>query len=295
MRSSPLPFPLGLERVDGPPALSQTGLMGSLYIVSWNINSVRLRAPNVAAFVNAEAPDVICLQETKCLDAEYPVKAFEEMGLKHLAFKGQRGGHHGVAIASRFPIEPLEAPALCREGHARVVAGRIKGVEVHNIYLPAGGDVPDPDKNDKFAHKLDFLKKLGTQYSKLQKATDDPRILVGDLNVAPHEQDVWSHKQLLKIVSHTPIETELLEASRKKGGFTDIARHLHADDQKLYTWWSYRAKDWAASNRGRRLDHIWANGSALDKVMAETYAIHLGWRGGYKPSDHAPISIRLNV
>ena len=269
--------------------------MGSLHIVSWNINSVRLRAPHVAAFVEAEAPDVICLQETKCLDAEYPVKAFEAMGLKHLALKGQRGGHHGVAIASRFPIEPVPAPPLCREGHARVVAARIKGVEIHNIYLPAGGDIPDPDKNDKFAHKLDFLKKLGTQYAKLQKASDTPRILVGDLNVAPHEQDVWSHKQLLKIVSHTPVETELLEKSRKKGGFTDIARAHHADDQKLYTWWSYRAKDWAASNRGRRLDHIWANGSAFDKVMAETYAIHLGWRGGYKPSDHAPISIRMKT
>jgi len=207
--------------------------MSSLRIVSWNINSVRLRAPNVAAFVEAEAPDIICLQETKCLDQEFPAKAFEAMGMKHLALHGQRGGHHGVAIASRFPIEEVSPPKLCREGHARVVAGRIKGIEVHNIYLPAGGDVPDPEKNDKFAHKLDFLKKLGSQYAKLEKASSAPRVLVGDLNVAPHEQDVWSHKQLLKIVSHTPIETELLEKSRKKGGFTDIARAVHEDGQKL--------------------------------------------------------------
>ncbi len=273
--------------------MSQTLVMSSLRIVSWNINSVRLRAPNVAAFVEAEAPDIICLQETKCLDQEFPAKAFEAMGMKHLALHGQRGGHHGVAIASRFPIEEVASPKLCREGHARVVAGRIKGVEVHNIYLPAGGDVPDPEKNDKFAHKLDFLKKLGSQYAKLEKASSAPRVLVGDLNVAPHEQDVWSHKQLLKIVSHTPIETELLEKSRKKGGFTDIARAIHGDEQKLYTWWSYRAKDWAASNRGRRLDHIWANEAAMKKVDRGSYAIHLGWRGGFKPSDHAPLSIRL--
>ena len=266
--------------------------MVSLNLVSWNINSVRLRAPTVAAFVDAKAPDVICLQETKCLDAEFPAKAFQEMGLPHLALRGQRGGHHGVAIASRFPIEPMEPPKLCREGHARAVAGVIKGVEIHNIYLPAGGDKPDPEINEKFDHKLDFLKKLGTGYGRL-KRTEAPRILVGDLNVAPHENDVWSHKQLLKIVSHTPIETELLEASRKKGGFHDIARLAHSDDQKLFSWWSYRAKDWAASNRGRRLDHIWSNDQALKLTDLDSFKIHIGWRGGYKPSDHAPISVKV--
>ena len=130
-----------------------------LKIVSWNINSVRLRAPNVADFVAAEAPDVVCLQETKCLDGEFPEKAFREMGLPHLVLNGQRGGHHGVAIASRLPIERIEAPDLCREGHSRVIAAKVAGVEIHNIYLPAGGDEPDPAVNDKFAHKLDFLEK----------------------------------------------------------------------------------------------------------------------------------------
>ena len=142
--------------------------MTSLSLVSWNINSVRLRAPTVAAFVEAKVPDVVCFQETKCLDAEFPVKAFQDMGLPHLALHGQRGGHHGVAIASRYPIEQITPPKLCREGHARVVAGIVKGVEIHNIYLPAGGDTPDPETNDKFAHKLDFLKKLGTGYGRLK-------------------------------------------------------------------------------------------------------------------------------
>ncbi|MEL7454106.1 MAG: exodeoxyribonuclease III [Pseudomonadota bacterium] len=268
--------------------------MAKMKIVSWNINSVRLRAPNVAAFVAAEAPDIVCLQETKCLDAEFPVKAFDAMGLPHLAIHGQRGGHHGVAIASRFPIVPVEPPSLCREGHARVVAAKINGLEIHNIYLPAGGDVPDPEANEKFAHKLDFLDKLGVAYGQL-KQDGAARVLLGDLNVAPHEKDVWSHKQLLKIVSHTPVETEALEASRQAGGFSDIARLVHGDDQKLYTWWSYRAKSWAASNRGRRLDHIWANEPALPMVDLETYRIHLAWRGGAKPSDHAPISVDVAV
>lgn len=263
-----------------------------LKIVSWNINSVRLRAPNIAAFVEEQKPDVICLQETKCQDGEFPEKAFNEMGLKHLVLNGQKGGHHGVAIASRLPIERIDAPDLCRKGHSRVIAAKVAGIEIHNIYLPAGGDVPDPDKNEKFAHKLDFLERLGPAYKKQSKT---PRILVGDLNVAPHANDVWSHKQLLKIVSHTPGETERLEASRKQAKFEDIARLAVPEDQKLYTWWSYRAKDWAASNRGRRLDHIWVNQAGLPDTLVDSYKIHLGWRGGWKPSDHAPVSVQIKA
>lgn len=268
--------------------------MSSLNIVSWNINSVRLRAPNVQAFVAEERPDVVCLQETKCKDGEFPTKAFEEAGLPHLLLKGQGGGHHGVAIASRYPIEPVATPDLCREGHARVAAGRVEGVEVHNIYLPAGGDVPDPAENPKFDHKLDFLARMGETYAS-RKNKKQPLILVGDLNVAPHEQDVWSHKQLLKIVSHTPVETEALETLRQRGGFADVAREKHGDDQRLYSWWSYRAKDWAASNKGRRLDHIWANKAATPLTDMDSYRIHLAWRGGWKPSDHAPIGVSVKA
>lgn len=263
-----------------------------LKIVSWNINSVRLRAPNVEAFVAQEQPDVVCLQETKCQDGEFPEKAFREMGLPHLVLNGQKGGHHGVAIASRLPLERIEAPDLCREGHSRVIAAKVAGIEVHNIYLPAGGDEPDPVKNDKFAHKLDFLERLGPAY---KKQTKTPRVLVGDLNVAPHENDVWSHKQLLKIVSHTPEETERLEASRNMAKFADIARLAVPEDQKLYTWWSYRAKDWAASNKGRRLDHIWVNAAGLPETLVDSYRIHIGWRGGWKPSDHAPVSVQIKA
>ncbi|MEM1150328.1 MAG: exodeoxyribonuclease III [Pseudomonadota bacterium] len=266
--------------------------MVKLNIVSWNINSVRLRAPNVTAFAEAEAPDVICLQETKCRDGEFPVKTFADAGYTHVHLKGQGGGHHGVAIVSKVPIEPIEAPDLCREGHARIVAVKVGGLDVHNIYLPAGGDEPDPETNEKFDHKLDFLARMKDYYA---KPAPQPLVLVGDLNVAPHENDVWSHKQLLKIVSHTPVETEALEAARAAGGFTDVARAAVPDDQKLYTWWSYRARDWSASNRGRRLDHIWANGAASAGVDLASYRIHLGWRGGWKPSDHAPISVSIGI
>ena len=268
--------------------------MKPLKIVTWNINSVRLRAGNVAAFVEEERPDIICLQEIKCRDGEFPSAAFRDMGLHHLHVGGQKG-LHGTAIASRVPITPISAPDLCREAHARVTAVRVGDMELHNIYLPAGGDVPDPVENDKFAHKLDFLERLGEAYSRLQAADQRPRVLVGDLNVAPQEEDVWSHKQLLKIVSHTPEETERLEASRGASGFHDIARVRYGPEPKIYTWWSYRAKDWAAANKGRRLDHIWANDAAMEGVRLDSFGVHPGWRGGEKPSDHAPVSVVLSV
>ena len=262
-------------------------------LVTWNINSVRLRAPNIEAFVAEQAPDILCLQEIKCQTAEFPEKVFRQMGLSHLSVYGQSGGHHGVAIASRFPIEEIAAPDLCREGHARGNSVRVADMELHNIYLPAGGDEPDPSLNPKFAHKLDFIDRLGQQFGAL--AHDGvARVLVGDLNVAPHPNDVWSHKQLLKIVSHTPIETTGLETARQKAGFTDLARSMHADDQKLYSWWSYRARDWAASNRGRRLDHIWTTDPATARVVPDSFRIHLAWRGGWKPSDHAPVSVKFH-
>lgn len=266
--------------------------MTSLRIVSWNINSIRLRAENVVAFIKQENPDVICLQEIKCQNEEFPNQLFESVGFNHLHINGQRGGHYGVAIASRLPFKKINAPSLCRENQSRTIATIIAGIEIHNIYLPAGGDVPDPERNEKFAHKLDFLDNLGNAFKPNKRK---PLVLVGDLNVAPHENDVWSHKQLLKIVSHTPVETEGLQKAIEKGNFVDIARMVHPDNQKLYTWWSYRARDWAASNRGRRLDHIWANSAALKKIDLESFRIHIQWRGGWKPSDHAPISIVINT
>lgn len=268
--------------------------MTRLKIVTWNINSVRLRVANIESFVAAEQPDILCLQETKCQEAEFPSRAFREMGLPHLVIRGQRGGHAGVAIASRLPLDDIDVPDLCRENQARCVAARLpSGFEIHNIYLPAGGDIPDAQANEKFAHKLDFLERMGAGYGGLKRAT--PRLLLGDLNVAPHENDVWSHRQLLNVVSHTPEETERLEEGRQKAGFRDIARLAVPPEQKLYTWWSYRAADWAASNRGRRLDHIWASDSMMPQIDVASYRIYPAWRGGWKPSDHAPVSVTFTA
>ena len=112
-------------------------------------------------------------------------------------------------------------------------------------------------------------------------------LLVGDLNIAPHENDVWSHKQLLKIVSHTPIEVERLKMFQSSYDFIDSIREFHPYTDKLYSWWSYRSKNWEQSDRGRRLDHIWAS-PELNKYIKST-SIEKKIRNNERPSDHVPL------
>jgi exodeoxyribonuclease-3 len=118
-------------------------------------------------------------------------------------------------------------------------------------------------------------------------------ILVGDLNVAPHEHDVWSHRQLLKVVSHTPIECEKLLAVQARGDWVDVARARIPFSEKVYTWWSYRAADWTAANRGRRLDHVWVS-QALGGCVSD-FRITRDARGWERPSDHVPVTITLEL
>ena len=128
-------------------------------------------------------------------------------------------------------------------------AGLRDPITLHNFYVPAGGDIPDPAVNPKFAHKLAFLDEMRA-CRELRCNGADRMILVGDLNVAPLEHDVWSHKQMLRVVSHTPIECEKLVAAQKAGGWVDAMRMLVPEPAKLYTWWSYRSPDWADRRQG---------------------------------------------
>ena len=111
--------------------------------------------------------------------------------------------------------------------------------------------------------------------------------------MAPLEHDVWSHKQLLDVVSHTPVETERLETLRGEAGWIDAARHLTPEPEKIYTWWSYRAADWSATNKGRRLDHAWVSPDLKDTVRRVEVARHA--RGWERPSDHAPVTLTLDL
>ena len=264
-----------------------------LRLCTWNVNSVRLRAEQVARFVREQAPDVLCMQEIKCREGEFPMNAFIDMGLPHVKIRGQKGWH-GVAIASRLPLEDSKPLDVCREGHARCVSATVAGVEVHNFYIPAGGDTPDRDANPKFDHKLDFYEKLTAEMT-----TRDPKaplVIAGDLNVAPGEHDVWNHKYMSKIVSHTPAEVEAMEKLKASAGFIDLVRAAIPDPQKLFSWWSYRAADFRASGRGLRLDHLWVTPGlepAARRLGAVAARVHDDVRAWERPSDHAPVTADL--
>jgi exodeoxyribonuclease-3 len=262
-----------------------------LTIATWNINSVRLRIDMVCRFLADAKPEVLCLQEIKCRNGEFPEKAFKQAGYKHMHVVGQKGWH-GVAIVSRVKLEPVEAPAICPKKEARIAAAKIDGIEVHNLYVPAGADLPELT-NPKFVHKLKVLDRMKALYKKRKGGA--PTVLVGDLNVAPGEHDVWSHKQLLKVVSHTPGETDRLNAVRDLGGFVDLARQHKPDPEKLFTWWSYRSPDWTKNNRGRRLDHIWATTDIAPLSQTDAFQIHVPCRSWERPSDHVPIVAGLKL
>lgn len=267
-----------------------------LKVTTWNINSVRLRIGHVERALAEIAPDVLCLQETKCPDEHFPLSALQAFGYPHVTQVGMKG-YNGVAILSRHPFAQIEPRAWCEREDARHLcvtlgpgSGPAAGIQIHNFYVPAGGDVADPAVNPKFRHKLQFLDEMRAWGGTRERR---PAILVGDLNVAPLEHDVWSHRQLLDVVSHTSVETERLETLRGEGGWVDAARHLTPEPEKIYTWWSYRSPDWAAANKGRRLDHVWVSGDLGGTLRSVD--VHGAARGWTRPSDHVPVTATLEL
>ncbi len=265
-----------------------------LRVATWNINSLRLRMPLLDHLRRALDPDVLCLQETKVPDELFPMTEVLAAGYRHVAYRGMKG-YNGVAIVSRLPFTVLDdAPDWCARGDCRHVSVSLSTpggpVELHDFYVPAGGDVPDRNANPKFAHKLDFVAEATRWFRKrrgLRRA-----VLVGDLNIAPFEHDVWSHRQLLDVVSHTPAETRAL-LGWQRAGWVDAVRHFVPRTEKLYTWWSYRNRDWRASDRGRRLDHVWVTPDLLSGLRG--HIVLKDARDWPQGSDHVPVCVEMEV
>jgi exodeoxyribonuclease III len=264
-----------------------------LTIASWNINSLRLRQELLHKLKSALTPDIICLQETKVPDELFPEAIGAALGMPYMLKRGMKS-YNGVAILSRLPLTLAEdTPDWCGKGDCRHISATVETggapLTVHNFYVPAGGDIPDRNENVKFGHKLDFLAETKAHFARYKPAR---AVLVGDLNIAPLEHDVWSHKQLLSIVSHTPVEVEGLTGWMAQG-WVDAVRHFVPPEQKLYTWWSYRNRDWSASDRGRRLDHVWVTPDL--KPGLQGYQILREARDWEQPSDHVPVAVTLQV
>ena len=277
---------------------------------------MRLRLPLLEKFVQIAAPDVVCLQEIKVADEAFPLNEVKALGFDHVIFSGEKS-YNGVAILSKFPLTKIAAIDVENYGHKRHISCALQTnfgeVELHNFYVPAGGDIPDAALNSKFDHKLKFLDWMIKHFSDMRDANvdesgssylggssrrvsatmgvqmDQKIIIVGDMNIAPLENDVWSHKQLLGVVSHTPIEVEKMTRLQKSLNFVDTHRHFVSEAEKLYSWWSYRGLDPLKSDRGRRLDHIWATPNL--KNYLKSAQIYRAFRVENQPSDHVPIEV----
>ena len=258
-------------------------------IATWNINSVRLRINHVLRFIKEQNIDVMCLQETKTTDENFPSEAFSKAGMKHQYYRGEKS-YNGVSIISKYEFTDTGYVNWCKKEDTRHIYVKITdNIQLHNFYVPAGGDQPDISINPKFEHKISFINEMKDYFLSNTKKN---KILVGDLNIAPLEQDVWSHKQLLNVVSHTPIETESLLDLIQTGEWVDIMREFVPHNEKLYSWWSYRNRNWEISNRGRRLDHFWISKNLFSLVKSGV--IYKDTRSWEKPSDHVPIIVDID-
>ncbi len=263
-----------------------------LKILSWNINSVRIRISLLKILVEQVNPDIICLQETKASDDVFPCEDLKALGFPYIVFSGQKS-YNGVAILSKYKLDNQACMSIAKSDDKRHISVELPGgVSLHNFYVPAGGDIPDPALNPAYDFKLRFVEHM-TDWSHTLKKEKRQAIILGDFNIAPQEHDVWSHKQLMNVVSHTEPEITRLDALKDSYGWCDVARHYVDSGQKLYSWWSYRNRDWRKSDRGRRLDHIWVT-PALTPAL-RSFSILKDARDWQSPSDHVPVLMEIDL
>ena len=253
-------------------------------VATWNVNSIRSRLHALLPWLDRVKPDVVCIQETKAQDHDFPIEPIEAAGYR-VAFRGQKS-YNGVAILSKHPIENVrcgfddDGPA----DEARLIAGTVEGVTMVNAYVPQGR-APD---HEMYAYKLAWFERL-CAYFESHFSPDEPMLWMGDLNVAPEPIDVHDPKRLMGHVCFNPQVTEALE-SVKTWGLVDLFRK-HVPEPGQFTYYDYRTVDGVANARGWRVDHILATQPLAD---SSTNAwIDLEPRLGEKPSDHTPMVVEI--
>lgn len=258
--------------------------MSAVRVVTWNVNSVRARMPRVEAWLSAHQPEIVCLQETKCRDEEFPLENFEKLGY-HVAFHGQRT-YNGVAILSREePTDVVKGmPDDDEKAEARVIAATVGGLRVLNVYVVNGKEVGDV----KYDYKLDWLDRLANYVASFDLA--GRVVLVGDFNITFDDRDVYDpDKWRDKILCSVPERDAL--AKIMAPGLTDALRRFH-DDAGIYTWWDFRTRGFQR-DRGLRIDHVLCSPSAMEACTG--VEVDKEERGGEKPSDHAPVTATFEV
>lgn len=264
-----------------------------LTIATWNINSIRKRMGQLERLTDLAAPDVVCLQETKCEDKLFPRKEIEDLGYIHQAYTGQRA-YNGVAILSKHPLSNVGLHVHCDRAEARHVSAVVgegeAAITVHSVYVPAGGQIPDRELNPKFDRKLRFVDAIADFFAG-HHGLSDAAVVAGDFNIAPLPSDVWDHAKMSRIVTHTPIEIAALERMKRALYFIDALREVHPAESPVFTWWSYRAADWQATNKGRRLDHVWVTPALKNRI--KDVDVLMDVRHWAPASDHVPVILSL--
>jgi exodeoxyribonuclease-3 len=249
-------------------------------IATFNVNGIRAREHVLVSWMERNRPDVMCLQEIKCRDSEFPAASLRELGYE-VSVHGQKS-FHGVAILSRH------RPEIVRRGfgdgksdeEARLIAAKIDGIWVFNTYVPQGRTPEDP----AFQSKLDFFIRLRDLLQR-EFAASDPIIWTGDINVAPEEIDVYSPRRMDGKTGFHPLERQAL-AGAVSWGFADLFRKHHPS-AKQFTFWDYRLPQSFQRDLGWRLDHIFATEPVV--VCSIDCGVDADLRGQSKPSDHAPV------
>ncbi len=250
-----------------------------LKLATWNVNSLRARHDRVVEWIDEERPDVLCLQETKVTDDQFPADAFRLRGYS-IAMAGQRT-YNGVAILARDELEGVRAELLGATAgeEKRFLCARVRGIFVCSVYVPNGKSVDSPS----FVQKLDWLARLRSTLD----AWADPGqhvAVCGDFNIAPEARDVYDPSEFEGRTHFHPREHEAL-ARVCEFGLSDAYRALHEEGEQ-YSWWDYRAGAFRR-NRGLRIDLILASRSLV--ACCRSAEIHRATRRKEKPSDHAPV------
>lgn len=254
-------------------------------IASFNVNSVRARLPIVIDWIQRESPDILCLQETKVTDAEFPKEAFEDMKY-YTVFRGEKS-YNGVAILSKVSLKNVRIGFDEYESEGtRLIAATVHNISLVNTYIPQGVH----PLLKQFQYKLDWFQRLYEYFDKNYRP-DQAVLWVGDFNVAPEPRDVYDPDHLLGSIGYHPDEHAAL-LKLKEWGFVDVFR-LHQHEAGQYTFWDYRVKNAIAGKRGWRVDHIWATRNLANKSTKAW--IDIAPRLLNKPSDHTVIVAEFEV